>query len=309
MGKVTIEKTAFGSWGNCVRMSNGEIELYATLDFGPRVIRYATVGGGNMMKEDPERSISNKDLGFGVDCEDAWYIYGGHRLWTSPEGMPRSYYPDNEPVELFIENENTIRLVPKPQKKNNLQMEMILTMDENGFVRADHNITNLNMWEITFAPWTLTVLSQGGLEIVPQPDKDTGLLGNRILALWPYTDMGDSRVTWMNRFTALRQDPNATTSFKFGLNNEKQFAAYFNHGDLFIKRYTHLEDGVYPDFGVSFETFTNQHFIEMETLGELQPVAPGETVSHTENWELYKGVACPEVTEEAIEAALKPYQK
>jgi hypothetical protein len=44
----------------------------------------------------------------------------------------------------------------------------------------------------------------GGLQVVPQPKKDTDLLGNRIIALWPYSEMDDSRVHWGKDYITLR---------------------------------------------------------------------------------------------------------
>ena len=61
---VTIEKATYGEWGQCVRLTNGSIELYATLDFGPRVIRFGYVGGQNLFCEDSkvESSMSGPDM-------------------------------------------------------------------------------------------------------------------------------------------------------------------------------------------------------------------------------------------------------
>ena len=99
---VSIERTTYGSWGNCVRLSNGKIELFATLDFGPRVIRFGFIGKTNMFCEDTEveSTASGEDFDELYGKDTAWFIRGGHRLWTSPEARPRSYYPDNEHVEV-----------------------------------------------------------------------------------------------------------------------------------------------------------------------------------------------------------------
>ena len=57
MGKITVEEKVYGSWGNCVRISNGEVELFVTVEIGPRIIRFARVDGPNIMYEDVERSF------------------------------------------------------------------------------------------------------------------------------------------------------------------------------------------------------------------------------------------------------------
>ncbi|MDF2938011.1 MAG: hypothetical protein K0Q90_3384, partial [Paenibacillaceae bacterium] len=93
---ITVKTITYGGWGNCVEISNGIVDVVATVDLGPRIIRYGFKGQANLFKEDAEQSITNPVLYEGT--EDTWHIYGGHRLWTSPEVHPRSYYPDNEPV-------------------------------------------------------------------------------------------------------------------------------------------------------------------------------------------------------------------
>ena len=60
---------------------------------GPRIVHLSLLGpdgeaGENLMAEVPDVGIPTP---YGT-----FRLYGGHRLWHSPEGMPRSYVPDNE---------------------------------------------------------------------------------------------------------------------------------------------------------------------------------------------------------------------
>jgi hypothetical protein len=49
-----IETVDFGGWPNCIRLSNGEIEVIATTDVGPRIIRVGFVGGQNLLHNYPD---------------------------------------------------------------------------------------------------------------------------------------------------------------------------------------------------------------------------------------------------------------
>jgi hypothetical protein len=91
---VRIEKVPYGGWDNCYRICNDEIELIITSDIGPRVIRYGFIGQENVMCEKKEH--------MGKTGGEEWRIYGGHRLWHSPEHEVRSYFPDNEKVDVQI---------------------------------------------------------------------------------------------------------------------------------------------------------------------------------------------------------------
>ena len=309
MATVTTHIVAYKNYGNCVEISNGTVRLLVTVDVGPRIINYSFVDGENIMFEDLERvfSISGPEFDEAYGRGSEWFIYGGHRLWTSPEGLPKSYYPDNDPVPYeLIENGAIFR--PAVQKWNQYGYEIKITMcPQTGKVNLVHTITNHAAWDVVLAPWCLTVLSPGGYEYVSQPRKDTGLLGNRLLALWPYANMSDERITWGHKYIGLRQVPGHTEKFKLGINSENGVALYFNHGDLFIKKFEPIENGLYPDGGMSFETFTNGLFLEMETLGEITSIAPGASATHCESWMLVKE-ACPAAyDEEAVDALVEKY--
>lgn len=310
MANVTVKETEYGGWGRCLTISNGEVELVASLDFGPRILRYGFAGGRNHFMEDPEGRIVNGGDHFAPVGGGAWKIYGGHRLWTSPEVEPRTTYPDNEPVA-WRPIENGAILTPPQERWNQVQKEIEIRLSPEGTeANVVHSVTNEGPWAIEFAVWALSVMAPGGTAIVPLTTRETGLLPNRVLALWPYSDMSDPRVTWGRKYVRLRQD-NGPTPFKLGTSNEDGWAAYANGGELFLKRYTHVPDGTYPDYGVSFESYVCDHFVELETLGELRRVAPGETAVHEEVWQLaadFPDAASLEdeaAVERALEAALR----
>ena len=52
---VKIEKTSYDGWPNCYRITNGDVELIATSDVGPRIMRYSFVGGKNVFVEFKEQ--------------------------------------------------------------------------------------------------------------------------------------------------------------------------------------------------------------------------------------------------------------
>ena len=307
MGKVNVEICEYKNFGKCLKISNDLVKVIVTVDVGPRIINYSFLDGENIMFEDTDRIFAESGEAFDRFGGGTWYIYGGHRLWTSPEGYPKSYYPDNDPMPYKI-LENGAVFSPVEQKWNQYKMEIEVTLDENSStVNLNHRLTNCAAWSVTLAPWCLTVLAPGGREIVPQPTKDTGLLGNRLLALWPYTKLTDKRVIWGDRYISLTQDSKNCDKFKFGLDSEHGFSMYFKDGDLFIKKFFPIENGKYPDGGMSFETFTNNLFLEMESLGEIQEIAPNQTVEHKEVWSLYRQPDLDDFDETEIDKLVEKY--
>jgi hypothetical protein len=298
--QVTVEKVTCLARPNCYRLSNKTVEVVVTTDVGPRIIRYAFAGGDNMLSELPDDSVKT-DLG-------VWKPWGGHRLWTAPEAMPRSYSPDNDPVAFTIEG-NTIRLVQPVEPKTGIQKEMTVTLAAEGTaVTVGHRLVNRNVWDIEVSPWALTIMNGGGEVIIPQePYRSHGdhLLPARPLVLWYYTDLSDPRWTLGRKYIRLRTDAQMKEPQKIGAGNAQGWAAYLRNRTLFVKRFPWAADATYPDFGSNIETYTAGSFIELETLGPLARLAPGAAAEHTERWFLFRNVDAG-TSEATLDAALRP---
>ena len=130
-------------------------------------------------------------------------------------------------------------------------------------------------------------MAPGGVEIIPQPSAPAGVLPNRRIALWDYTAMRDDRIFWGDRYIVVRQDPGNEKPLKLGINNIDGWACYINRGMCFLCRHPHDGTADYPDFGVSYETYTHDRMLEMESLSPLSSVEPGASVEHRETWQLF----------------------
>lgn len=63
---MNIEKVSWGGWPNCYRLSNDDVELIVTTDVGPRVMRYAFIGGPNVFLELADELGSPARRSFGL---------------------------------------------------------------------------------------------------------------------------------------------------------------------------------------------------------------------------------------------------
>ena len=302
---IETKELNFGIYGKCLSISNGKIEVYVTLDFGPRVCRCAFVGGENFFKEFDD---FGNGAYLGDDCkfeDDRFYNRGGHRFWLSPEAKPRTTYPDNKPVEYTLTKNGAIFTQPE-QEANEVQLSIEIAMAENeNQITVTHNAKNTGYWPKEFSTWAISVSAVGGTEIIPQNITNTGLLPNRFISLWPYSKVNDPRFTLGDKYIRLVQDPSVDHAFKLGLMQERPWAMYFHHGDLFVKTYSPVKGAKYPDNNCTYETYVCGKFIELETLGELKLANPGETNSHSETWYLYENVAVPSNDDEVDSLAEK----
>lgn len=297
--EIVMEKVEYGGWPNCVKIANAEMELIVTTDVGPRVIRIGFVGEQNLFKD-------FEDM-LGKAGGDQWRIYGGHRLWHAPEVKPRTYAPDNSPVE-YEWSGSTLRITQPTEPSTGIQKQMEITVDgERNHVRVLHRLINRNQWGIELAPWALSVMAPGGRVILPQEpyiSHQDKVLPARPLVLWNYTNMSDPRWTWGAKFVQLRQDPENSAPQKAGIGNSLGWAAYTLNGDVFIKKFPFVEDAAYPDGGCNNEVFTNESMLEVESVGALTELAPEGSVEHIEDWYLYKADVGD--TDADIEKALMP---
>jgi hypothetical protein len=267
------------------------------------VIHCALAGGKNLLWTDPDRrwGVTQEGLDAAFGRGDTYQILGGHRLWTSPEHPLHSYYPDTDEVQCdLLPNGALFTPPPRPTGEQH-SIELILSPDKAAFT-VTHRVTNNHTEALTLAPWAITQLAPGGVEILPQSRRETGLLADRLFAIWPYTDMGDKRLTWGDDLILIRPDPSVSRPLKIGMRCLDGWALYVNGDTAFRKNFVTLPDGVYPDFGVNFETYTNQNFLEMETIGQFLPLLPGQTAVHTETWTLTACDLLPQNLEQAAEA-------
>lgn len=298
---MQLENTTYQGWENCVRLTNGTIELIVTAGFGPRIIRFGLAGSHNEFAE--------LDETLGKVGTDEWHLYGGHRFWHAPEHSVRTYYPDNEPVEVE-QHGNYVRIVQPIEKTTGIQKEIdIYPHASAAQVTLVHRLRNHNLWAVELAPWSLSVMAPGGRGIVPLPPRadysPDRLLPTNTLSMWSYTDMSDPRWTWGRQHIMLEQTTPGESQ-KIGLLNTEGWAAYARDGHLFVKTFAYQPGATYPDMGSSVELFTNAVMLEVETLGPVVSLASGAIVEHVERWFLFDGVPTPR-TEADIEAHVLPH--
>lgn len=297
---ISIKEVPYKNFGKCLSISNEKLELLVTVDIGPRIIKCNLIGKENLMFNDVERKISH-DVSELFGEGRTWFIYGGHRIWFSPEKFPDTYYPDNEKV-VYSTFANGAVFTPAKQQKTDIQLEMRVEMDETEpKVTIENKITNCSKQAIEGAVWCLSVMDKDGAVVVPQPKEDTGLLSNRTLALWPYTKMSDSRIFWGDDYIALRQNPEIKDAIKYGINNTAHKAAYIGHGQALVKDFdVNHPAGIYPDGGMSCEVYANEYFTECESLSEVKKLKKGESITHVERWTIVDGVEIEEFSNESL---------
>ena len=152
-------------------------------------------------------------------------------------------------------------------------------------------------------------MQPGGRAFVPL---DVGPLSafdaTRRLLLWSYARFADPRYRFGDRLIQIDsakvpappgQTGRGDDESKIGVDSAQGWAAYLLDGTLFLKRFPHPA-GEYPDGGATIEVYSNHEFLELEHLGPLTTIAPGEEIVLPEDWWVFTGVSVPSAEAAAL---------
>lgn len=271
-------------------IENQHLRLEFLAKGGPRLLRLFLAGSAeNQMAELPE--TASQETPFGT-----FYFRGGHRLWHAPEAMPRTYIPDNE-GQVVTETPDGVVLTGPVEVATGIRKSIEIELHAGRpALTLNHRLENAGLWPVSLAAWALTQLPLGGVAVFPQQVgalDDTGLLPNRNLTLWPYSQWKDGRLELGDDFVLLHAQAQLPP-FKLGYLNRTGWAGYLRQGVFLVKRIQPLPDQPHVDFGCNVESYCNHVFIELETLSPLVTLEPGQSVTHQEIWEFTLGVEEPQ---------------
>ncbi len=165
-----------------------------------------------------------------------------------------------------------------------MQKEISFHLDENR-VQLTHRLIWHGAEPIELAPWTITQVPLGGLAILPQSGVREGTAPTRSLAIFPYSSLTEPRLE-LHDDVVLVHGTAAQNFFKVGSYNPFGWAAYLLEKALFIKRFPVGDFRKLPDMGSNAEVYVHDAYLELETLGELVWLKPGEAVTFEETWEV-----------------------
>ncbi len=281
-----MEYIDYKHYGKCAKLSRGDKTMLVTVDIGPRIIFYGFDGGQNIFYED-EKDLINKGGDFfdkNLPDKGIWHIYGGHRLWKCPEYID-TYYPDNSPVQV-IEESDGILFLSDTEITTGLQKGIKIDMDADGNAIVTHSFVNRGKQPTPrIALWTLSVMDKGAKAYAPISAQDTGLLPNRNLTIWSYTDLKDSRLEIGNDCVKLSHSNNPRP-IKIGTFATADVAVEIKGMKFSIGFYS--PEGEYGDYNCNLEMYTNDIMLEIETLSPLVSLGANERAVHTEKWSLTK---------------------
>lgn len=255
----------------------GKLEVEYLTNAGPRIIGLRYENSSNLFAD-----VSH--LATETPYGDFHYL-GGHRLWHAPEAMPRTYIPDDEGCTAVL-FQNCLTITGKVEPMSGMQKVIELKAGEqDGSIELSHKLINHNAWDVTLAPWAITMFKLGGKVIFPiraTADGIEALLPDRNLIFWPYAKLGDPRLHFFDDRIELTAQPAKPT--KFGTFNSLGKISYQIDGLEFTKQFTVESSGQHADLGCNAECYCDEDFVELESLGPLVRIQPGDSTNWLERW-------------------------
>ncbi len=277
---MKIKKIAFFRIPNCYELSIGKQKLVVTTEFGPRILHLSIGKSGNILFVDEKRECKYKD----------WFLYGGHRLWTSPE-TGATYNPDNERC-LIAEKEGALSVTHFDRK-----LEFSRTMnfsEQNGRFCVEHVIENKSEVLFPGAIWALTCVVPKGIAFFPWGTPDEWKIKKAVYwQKWMTHGSDPASKQWVQGPDLFMVKPTGEEG-KVGTAGWEGFIGITNSNYTFIKKFDRLPTNDYPDDNCAIQCYTCNKFIELETLSPNTVFRPNVPVRHKEEWILVDKQTNPE---------------
>lgn len=258
----------------CLRLDGDGSTLMLTTSSGPRVL--GLLGHGeNVLAVLPGAGLDRPGGG-------RFTFIGGHRLWAAPEMPDVTYEPDDRPCSVS-EVDGGVRVEAPPDGAGLVKMIQVCSAADGWIV--DHVIRNASDTEMSIAPWAITQLRPGGVARLPMGAREAGYQADRSLVLWPYTNLDDPRLRLARDEVRIRTEP-AGPPLKVGASPSEGCVSYTVDGVTFEKQIRLDPTEAYPDRGAAVQVYVSDAFCELETLGPMRSLGPGEQVEHRERWTL-----------------------
>lgn len=266
---LKIEKTQHREFP-AIRMSSPYIELEVVPEINRIMGLRALPDGENILWE----SRSTRYF--------PWINYGGSKVWPAPQSSWRYAWPPRRDIEqkggvCEIGKDGSLLLKTPFAASSGVRFERRIELfaDRPG-LRLTETIINESPVSKKLSAWEVSQLKPKGMIILPllqnvEMKMDYGIIP-------PHTKI--SSVLFMKDDMYKR---------KLSLCSREGVSAYFYKGTLLLRRELNVPlDGRYSDGDGNVEIFCGNGYIEMEGLGELRELAPGERRSFIHEWYLFR---------------------
>lgn len=255
----------------------GEWSVTVATTFGPRIL-------GITKGSSPNPLAVLEDTVTIERADGPPYLFrGGHRVWAAPEVPSISHAPDDHTCQVAAGDEHLEVVAPADAAGLVKQIEVNLEDDR---LVVSHSLENRRPNSLDISVWAITQFRLGGAALLPlgSEGQGNGWQADRSVVLWPYTQLDDPRLSWRAQGVEISAEPGPR--LKLGTTPDPKRLGYSFDGYLFTKTIAPLGEGTYPDHGAVGQVFVDDNFLELESVGPIVSLGPGEATSSTEIWDI-----------------------
>jgi hypothetical protein len=268
---------------DCIQLENGHARVVLGHHCGGRVLEYALAGGANVLALDPTQAGWTWDGG--EQYIDPW----GGRLDIGPEKVVAAH-----PAlwvgawTASVGDDGTARLVSEVDPATGVQLtrEFALAQDSTRLT-CTQTIENLGAETHELCHWSRTLVTGGGIAIVPLTEPSRfphGYVQYDTTEPTINYEPTDPHVVVSDGYAQVIDTP---LHPKLGMDSRAGWMAYLLRSDvLFVKRFPVYPDRVYNEIaGLTVSLWCYEDLLcEVEPMGPMQRLAPGDAASFTEDW-------------------------
>jgi hypothetical protein len=260
-------------------LENDRAEAFVIAEPYPRILAFRFKGGDNPLHV-------NHD-----------YEYVGIRTWFfEPTQNSQSGMPALQKATATRTGERAIRLAAAPDDSSGLQLIMEIALDpEKPVLQVRHGFKNMRDEQRRIAAWALSVI---------RPDEGVGITpwrreGRRNFLFWPDTDPNEIGIHLGPKALALDYRIRPQNRWqKIGTNGNAGWIAYVWNDQALKSTVAHVANAEYPEdggtvtmFNSTSEVFAGKpRFGEIENVGPLSELMPGNTLWMEQELELFKEI-------------------
>ena len=285
-GRSEIRTVAFQGWDDCLELTNATARVVVAPAVGGRILHYSRDGGPNILWEDPRAK------GETLATVGRWFPVGGYQLDIGPElGNPPRHLPlwlgryRAEKIDAV-----TVRVTsPQDEATGILLVKEIKLAPAGAGVSIRQTMKNVGQGDTAYCLWDRTLTPAGGygfFELNPKSRfraRWSMRRGER--RAWRYDGVEPSSPRVRIVGGLLVTIPGEQME-KVGGDCERGWVAGSRDSWLFVKRFPVQPAGDYADGGNRVEIYVDGRVTELEPLSPKVRLAPGESYSFDERWDL-----------------------
>ncbi len=284
---VAIAQTHRG-WRDAIILRNAKVEVVVVPSIG-RVMQFRFAG------ETESPFWENENLAGRAMPVEPWKIahgsFGGDKTWPAPQSdwnWPPPIAFDAAPNTATVDSAGVITLTTPLDPKSGLRAIRRITLDPTEpvmHIATTHE--KISGEPVTVSVWVITQLRDPVAVFMPVPEKS--LFPTGATKEWPVPAEFLRRETDWIRFTRNPAKPQKT-------GNDGTALVWAGKRQLLRITIPRVAGASYPDAGCSVEVYANEDpfpYVELETLGPLKTLRPGEHLSATTTYRLARRTAAP----------------